>query len=357
MELRIYSPALAFLGIVEDQSSLLWTRRYDSPGDFELHCPITAANRALLTLGRLVTFRGAVEAGVVESIKLEESPTSRQMTVKGRFLSSYFDTRIVMPRYKASNVYADDVMRTLVSDLALSPIKKIPLLSVSPTPVFHDTSIANIQITYKNLLTSLTKLAKEGGYGYRVTPDFTAKTLTFQIYKGVNHSDQQTANAQVVFSSENGNINSAAYEINNSLYRTNIFVGGQIIDDVRVVVDPFEDNELAGLDYRVTFLDASDVQYDGDDAAYERELQTRGRQKLLADYSNSEAFECTTTAVGEYVYKRDYDLGDIVTIRKDDWGVALHKRVTEVVEVYEHQLPTVSLTFGDPLPTSIDWED
>ena len=357
MEIRIYSPSLAFLGIVENHSSLLWNRKYDEAGDFELHVPLTADNRRLLTLGRLVTFREAVEAGVIESIKLEESPTTKHMTVKGRFLSSSLDLRIVQPRYKATNAYADDVMRTLVSNLSQSPIRRIPLLSVAAAPVFHDVSIPNIQISYKNLLAMESKLAKEGSYGFRIRPDFTAKTLTFEVYKGNDHSDSQTSNAQVVFSSENGNINSATYELNQSLYRTNILVGGQIIDGVRVVTDPFEDNELMGLDYRVAFLDATDIQHDGDDTAYERELQTRGREKLLADYHTSETFDCTTTANGQFVYKRDYDLGDIVTIRKDDWGIVLHKRITEVTEVYENQIPTVSLTFGDALPTSIDWED
>lgn len=37
-----------------------------------------------------------------------------------------------------------------------------------------------------------------------------------------------------------------------------------------------------------------------------------------------------------FSYKKDYDLGDIVTVRKKAWGIEMDKRITEIQEIYEN---------------------
>ena len=44
MEIRIYNREMDFQGIIENQRSLLWNRKYNEAGDFELHTPITPYN-------------------------------------------------------------------------------------------------------------------------------------------------------------------------------------------------------------------------------------------------------------------------------------------------------------------------
>lgn len=60
---------------------------------------------------------------------------------------------------------------------------------------------------------------------------------------------------------------------------------------------------------------------------------------------------------GNYNYPYDYDLGDIVTNRFEYWGMTSNDRVTEVNEVYEHEVMKAVPTFGTPLPSTIDWSD
>lgn len=44
MEVRIYDRDLNFKGVIENHTSLIWTRKYYEPGNFEIHAPITEQN-------------------------------------------------------------------------------------------------------------------------------------------------------------------------------------------------------------------------------------------------------------------------------------------------------------------------
>lgn len=53
MEVRIYDRDLNFKGVIENHTSLIWTRKYYEPGNFEIHAPITEQNLRLLAKGNI----------------------------------------------------------------------------------------------------------------------------------------------------------------------------------------------------------------------------------------------------------------------------------------------------------------
>lgn len=71
----------------------------------------------------------------------------------------------------------------------------------------------------------------------------------------------------------------------------------------------------------------------------------------------SETLESETDAAINFIYKEDYDLGDIVTVRKKKWDLYMNQRITELSEVYEYGGMIVVPTFGDPLPEKIKWDE
>ena len=62
-------------------------------------------------------------------------------------------------------------------------------------------------------------------------------------------------------------------------------------------------------------------------------------------------------ALTSFTYGTDYDLGDIVTVEKAKWNKVLNLRITELCEVYEYGGMYVVPTFGDALPTTINWDN
>jgi hypothetical protein len=347
MEVRIYDSEMDLKGIIENQTSLIWTRKYNDPGEFELHTPLTEDNRLLLKIGNLVYKKGASEAGTIESVTIEETETKNEITASGRFLSSYMDRRVT----KATKTYsgkAEEIMRQLLSEDTIA----IPRVELGELVGFTDT--IEFQVTYKNLLTYMSKLAKQFNYGYRFRPDFNLKKIIFEIYAGKDKSLSQAENNRVVFSEKYENLNSATYTENTQTYKTKVYVGGEGEGSARTVVSV---GEGEGLDLREDFVSASDISSSEiTTAQYTAAMEERGRQTLESS-KYVKSFEFEADPYINFSYKTDYDVGDIVTIKKSAWGIREDMRITAVQEIYENGAMTIVPTLGDPLPETINWED
>ena len=348
MTIRVYNPSLNFQGVVENHTSLIWTRRYFEVGEFELHAPITPDNLNLLLLGNIVWKRGSLEAGVIEDVTLAQNNLQNQIIAKGRFLESYMDRRLIRPTFTFDGK-VEVAMRTILSNAVAIPLVQLGTLNNFPETV-------EFQATYKNLLDYEVKLSKYSNIGFRFRPDFTNKTITFETYKGLDKTIHQSDRNRVIFAEAFNNITEAAYQENDQIYKNVCYVGGEGEGSDRFYVTVGDDT-LTGLERREVFVSASDISSeDLTQTEYENLLKQRGNN-LLAEDVFSKVFECSTEANGNFNYKTDYDLGDIVTIKKAAWGVEADLRITEVTEVYEYGAMVVTPTFGTRLPETIDWED
>lgn len=346
MEIRIYNKEMDFQGVMENQTSLLWHRKYSEPGNFELYTPITDDNLKLTQMGNLIWMRGSNEAAVVEYRILEESDVKNQITAKGRFLSSYMDRRLIKgtTNFKGR---VEEAMRQL-----LESVTPIPRVRLGPLMGFEDE--VEFQVTYKNLLEYEKKLAKSAGLGFRFRPDFDEKVIYFEVYRGVNRTISQGVNNRVIFSEPYNNLNNAKYTENSQLYKNVAYVGGEGEGADRTVVKV---GEAEGLELREVFVDAKDIRKESTtNEQYQAQLTTRGQETLAANVI-SQYFEGNTGADVNYRYKVDYDLGDIATVRKKAWNITEDKRLTEAKEVYEYGGRKIEPTFGDALPETIDWSE
>lgn len=346
MEIRIYNRDLYRQGQIENQTSLIWTRKFFEPGTFELHAPITDENLELLQPGNIVGKKGSQEAGIIEDVEREESDIKNEITVKGRFLSGYMDRRLIK-----TTVNFDGKIEVAMRQM-LSSVVQIPLVELGSLNGFTET--VRFQATMKNLMKIETKLAKTGAIGYRFTPDFINKKIIFDTYQGKDRTFRQTVNNRVIFSEDYNNLNNALYRYNDQNLRTFVVVGGEGEGSARKYVTL---GGGVGYDLRELFVDAKDIQSEGiSTAEYEQALYQRG-QEALNEAIASESLECETEAAINFTYKEDYDLGDIVTIRKKKWGLYMNQRITELQEVYQYGSLTVVPTFGDPLPETINFNE
>ncbi len=347
MELWIYSRDMELAGILENQTSLIWKRRYNEVGEFEIHAPLTSQNASLLRIGNLVHKKAAAEAGVIEYIVINEAPGKAEIVCKGRFLESYMDRRIT----KATKTYSgktEEIMHTLLFE----DTEAIPRVEAGDIEGFTDE--ISFQVSYKGLLAYEQKLAKSAALGFRFVPDFTERTITFEVYNGEDRSESQSVNAHVVFSEMYENLNQATYTENDQTYKTKAFVGGKDENDDPVVVSV---GGGTGLDLRECYVKADDIEKEDLSAEeFQAALEQRGYDELTKD-ALVQSFDGETEPDMNFRYKTDYDVGDIVTVKKESWGISIDLRVTEVEEIYETGSATIIPTFGTPLPDTIDWED
>ena len=346
MEIRVYDREMNFKGIVDNATSLIWIRRYYEVGEFGLHAPLTDRNLELLKADNLVTIRGAKEAGIIEDILNTDDTESSEIVRKGRFLEAYMDRRLIKNTINFSGK-TEVAMRQILQSAAT-----IPLVQLGKLQGYAET--VRFQATMKNLLTYQGKLARSGALGFRFQPDFRSKKILFEVYKGKNRGSGQQDYKRVTFSERYDNINNAQYVYNSQNLRTKAIIGGEGEGSARVYV---EIGGGEGLDLREIFVDAKDIQKeDMTDAEYKEALKQRGYESL-DENSVSESFECETGADINFHYKEDYDLGDIVLINKEKWGIKMNKRITEIQEVYENGGMMIVPVIGNPLPETVDWEE
>lgn len=273
MEIRFYNREMDFLGVMENQTSLLWRRRYNEPGEFELYAPITDDNLKLTEKTNLIWMRGCDEAGVIEDRKLEESDTKNEITAKGRFISSYMDRRLIKDTVNFTGK-VEVAMRQLLSGAV-----PIPRVQLGELQGFEE--LVDFQATYKNLLDYEEKLAKSAGLGFRFRPDFDEKVIYFEVYKGVDRTTSQGVNNRVTFSESYNNLNNTIYRENDQLLKTVAYVGGEGEGSARTIVKV---GDATGLDLREVFVDAKDIRQDELSAdQYKAALTTRGQEKLAED--------------------------------------------------------------------------
>lgn len=344
MELRVFSPEMEFLGTIENQTSLVWTRKYRRPGNFELHIPITSKNIRLIKSENLLYKKGDLDAGIIEDIKLEENDMKNKMTVKGRFMTAYMDRRLIKNTVNFTGK-VENAMRDL-----LTRTDPIPKVILGKKQGFEEA--VQFQVTYKNLLEIEQKLATISNLGFRMRPDFQNRKIYFEIYQGEDRTIINGTTRRVIFSEQYENLNNAVYQENTQLYKTKAYVGGEGEGAARkyVVVGSGE-----GLNLREIFVDAKDLRSDDlGTEEYEKLLYQRGLEALEENIV-TQSFECDTEANSNFVYQKDYDLGDIVVIQKNAWGVTINKRIEEISEIYEYGQMRVVPTFGSALPDTVDW--
>lgn len=349
MELRFYTPDMDFIGVMENQSYINWSRRYFEPGSVTIHAPITPDNLIATQKKNLVWMRGANEAAVIEDRIIEEGSSVNRITASGRFISSYMDRRLIRPKVNFSGK-VEVAMRQL-----LSGVETIPRMELGTLAGF--TESISFQASWKNLLKYIEKLAETANLGFRCRPDFTAKKIYFEVYKGTDRTLSQSSNSRVIFSEAYDNLNNVKIRETNQVYKNCIYVGGQIDENTgtRTIVSFGTDN--TGLERRELFVDARDLSADDlTEAEYAEKLLQRGHEKQL-EYAESTTIECDTNADSNFVYKTDYDLGDVVSVKKKDWGIIVDLRITGIDEVYERGKARIVPIFGTPLSAKIDWSD
>lgn len=347
MEIHVYDRNLYRKGTIENHTSLQWHRKYFECGTFELHAPVTDKNLKLLQPGNIITIGDKMEAAVIRGDQTEEESTLVNEIVRnGYFLPVYFGDRLTGPIFNYSGT-VEDAMRYMINRA-----EAIPLLQTAEG--IGDRTKIEFQATYKNLLSYIGKLARYAEIGFRVVPDFKRKIMTFETYKGVDRTQAQGKNPRVIFSESYENLNQTKHHYSDESYITKVIVGGtgEGINRIYVTV-----GGGSGFDLREEFLDAKDINKDElTDDQYLTALRTRG-EAFLAEHRIIENFEAEVEAGINFTYKKDYDLGDIVTVKKKKWGKFQNLRITEICEVYEYGGMYVVPTFGNALPTTINWDD
>lgn len=357
MEIFIFDRDLIFKGVIEGYISLRYIRRYYERGEFELQCNLNSESLFLLKRENIIYLKGDLEAAYIETIKLKQDEEGKEIIIaKGKFLTGYLDRRIVWGTEIINNT-TEAAMRQLVDHNCINPAdpsRKINNLILGSLKGFNES--VNYQVSYANLAEEVKSLSNISNLGHRINLDIANKKLIFDVYKGLDRSINQNINPRAIFSKEFENI--LAQEFTDSLnnYKNLALVGGIGEGSERKLAIV---GNAAGLDRFEVFADQrslSNVDENNNvltEAAYIDLLIEKGNDTLAAA-KEILTFDSVINSNSNLKYRKNYDLGDLVTCVSKRWGLVVNTRITEIEEIYEKQGQSINITFGNNIPTLID---
>lgn len=340
--LFFFDKELNMLGIVDYFISLRWRRKYFEAGEFEIVLPVNDYVMQFIDKNVLVMRNNYTEAGIIETIEFSDNGTDEELIISGRFLSSLLERRIVKSKINFSGNTIEG-MNTIVN--AMTPLtEQWETEAVTMTSPHID-----FQVSYKNVYEYLCKLAEYSNIGFRVVPNVESKVYMFEAWEGKDRTSEQSINEQYSFSDDNYNIEQGKLVISEKTKVNYVLVGGQGEDTNRVLVSV--DEGISGFDRYEVFSDQKSLTKGSlSDNDYKAKLRSVGEGKL-----SEGTFQLEVTALVQQDYKEKWNLGDIVNIKKEKWGVYTTYRIIEVEETIEDGKKTIYPTFGSPLSSA--WDD
>lgn len=360
------------IGIVDTAKSIIWHCCYYDVGDFEIYCPCTPENVALLEVGNYVTRPNDDNVGLIESLQVTyDAQNGRMLVVSGRMAKSILTRRIiyrisgtsVSPTILSGNV--ETAARSVVTANAIScPFDSARNISILELGAHSGTTDVIIddegnpttkQVTYENLMSWTDEFLREYGIGSRVILSAAGK-LQFVCFKGRDKSiDNLQGNEPVIFSQQFDNLISSNYQYNEADYKNAALIGGEGEGTARFCALYIP--QQTGFERREIFIDASQTSqtYEdehGDeqtltDAEYIAQLQGIATQQL-AESRITETFDGEVNVTNNvYKYGIDYSLGDIITIEDNEIGLYINTRIIEVTEVQDDNGYNISVVYGN----------
>lgn len=357
MELYIKNRSFETIGVIDQYTSLIWTRRYWAHGDFELYIP--ADNRLLdiLQIDNYVCREDDVTVMIIEKIQIStDAEDGNFFIVSGRSAESILYRRVITrntwnsnaPSLLCTSLISHEFMNTSGdANRVVSEFKALSNLTGNEELV--DISHQNYGATVYDAVFGI---CKQFGMSMKITYESDLNGFKVSVWRGRDRTYSQTQNSQVIFSPEFDNLVNSEYVIDYTTLKTEALCAGEENQIFQWRFAGLRNTYgLSGITRRETYVDAGDISQTDDNgnvmtyAEYQRLLSARADESL-ADQRISSGFTGEIESNIQFVYKRDWDLGDIVQIA-NEYGITGQARVLEVIESDDESGHRITPTFSE----------
>lgn len=347
MELYVMNQSYKTIAVIDTFTSVIWTKRYFTCGDFELYLPVTNELLNVLAIGNYVYRLDDDCVMIIEKIQIKtDVENGNFLIVTGRSIESILARRIVW-NITNFNLNIVEVFRRLINANIINPnITERKINNFSFSSLVSSTETIQKQVTGANLMEVIVSLCMTYGFGWRIR--LVNGTFIFELYEGVDRSYNQTINPYVVFSPTFDNLINSNYELDSTNYANVALVAGEGEGTARKrqII-----GTASGLNRYELYVEANDLSTNTEPpltpAEYTLALIERGKEKL-AETIVSKKFEGDVETHNTYVYQRDWNIGDIVQI-ENEFGITATSRILEIIESEDSSGYSI-------IPTFEEWE-
>ena len=350
------SGSFSRIALIDNACSVIWVRRYQKAGDFEVYVPATKELLGIVRQNELfITREGDLaNAMKIQKVELTTDPDEGDfLTITGKSAACIIGQRIVRSQYNLSGT-AQACAYKILTDECIEPNKrrsdylwrKMDVLSIQTTELPVSTDFT-MQYYGKNLLDVIEDICSVGGFGYKV--EFTGTGFVFSLYVGLDRTMGQTENERVIFSEEFENLGQCTYTYDNSDYCNAVLATGEGNGTAKVSVYYFNREEVVeskGLCYYETTVNGSDISRStsgGEMSEAEYTEKLRQLCKICLSKAKLQDDLCADIFPNNTGH---YDLGDRVSI-VNRYGITGSATVTEITETEDESGFRIIPTLGE----------
>lgn len=320
--------------------------------------------------------------GVIESVKREsDSETSKVFAIKGSLALKLLEYRVIKGQVtfkgksykyieelvKQNLIMSDDSNRNIALAVEFEDEERLKQVC----------SIIDKQVTGGSLWDEISEVAEADKLRIILRPNVVVVNTehpknidgwTLIIGAGEDRTRHRANNAvsSVMFSQSLSNIANTDYIVDRSKLRNTVYIAGEGegTDRKWYNIDVNSDvtfGERKGWNRRELWVDARDVQSEQDnvtltDAEYEELMKQRADEKAK-DNDLSEEYTATVTDITkQYTYKKDYNIGDFVTIADEELGMEIDAQITNVIITRQddRNIVDIEFTYGSRIKDIIE---
>jgi hypothetical protein len=364
--------------VIDEYESMIWKERFSGYGDFEWHLHATTSNKTRIKTGLWIAIEASYRIMKIETVEGTTDSEGREIIIaRGRSIESILLSRLARstmgdltttPKWSITDKPAV-IARKYFHDICVTGILNAGdiIAGVSETSIFAADTIAEPTDTITYAIDPITLYDATKGLcdiylmGFRLIRNPADWTLHYDIYMGSDRTTLQTTLPAVVFSKGMDNLSNTTELTSVALYKNVAYVISPV-GNATVYTDDVT-SSIAGFDRNVLVVVADDIT-DGVPATATAKMIQRGKEEL-AKNRRFTAFDGELNLLNQYVYGRDYFLGDLVEYQNDQ-GTSSLMRVTEQILVSDKEgdrtYPTLVinsfLTPGswDAAPPDLVWD-
>lgn len=374
---------------IELFTSMIWSERYYTSGEFELYLPATKESMQFYKKAAQEHYYiipaqdkssnlHRIPAMIIERSKLDlQFDAMDHIIVTGKSLKHILNRRVLLGSTNISG-NLETAIRKLVTDnciMTKDPSRVIPRLICGPNyKGDHGETIEDLINTQSNggyLDEAIEQICKLYKVGWDVQIDFPSKKLVFFMYKGVDRSYNQKGEASskypyVVFSDNYDNLLKSTFDANTEKYRNIAYIDAEyqktnrntnLVEHKKYGIfvktkkyginTEMNERGFSGLNRHEFYLSGSNLvsaaksSYDGEtDVNMLDGLMRSSAEKTLENYTAS--IEVSSEVVPNLTFgiNQDYYIGDVVSV-KNSYDIKMTSRITEVVQTWttaEHSI-------------------
>lgn len=252
MDIKLYDANFETTGkVIDTFSSLSYTDRWNADGDFKLVLPVGEYNT--VKEAKYVAVDGRTFE--VSQINTADTSASNELTISGHNLNVLLD-RVVITTPTRIQGNLEEQIRALVSGYAITGWQSVDRLILGTLQGYARAIDANA--TRGSLGVFLYTELNKRGFSYQLNYDPVADEITFDIVQSKDRTEDQTDNAQAVFSAQKENIENMEYERNETEYYNCAVVCDEDPDNPQTAIVDLSNGEPK----RTIYLAASNVYED-----------------------------------------------------------------------------------------------